>query len=148
MAFIPSHIVVHHSATSDGPGLSWPAIRRYHREFNRWKDIGYHAGIDMVGDYPDALIGRPTNVKGAQCPAMNSKALGFCFIGNYNLHAPEEHLLREAAYRILVPWITTFNIPIENVQGHKEHAETDCPGKMFDVDLLKTIMEEVMARSK
>jgi hypothetical protein len=126
--------------------LSWPAIRRYHREYRKWKDIGYHGGIDMVGDYPEILIGRPTNVQGAHCPALNRKSLGFCFIGNYNLHPPDERILREAAYRILLPWLIQFEIPIDNVVPHKDHGETDCPGKQFDIDLLKTIIEEVRVK--
>jgi hypothetical protein len=53
----PNKIILHHSATADGPTVSWGAIRRFHVVECAWGAIGYHYGIELVGDYYEVLIG-------------------------------------------------------------------------------------------
>jgi hypothetical protein len=137
----PRFIIIHHSATTDGPGLSWPAIRRYHLEFRKWKDIGYHAGVDLVEDNYEILLGRPANVKGAHCPGKNSDSLGLVFTGNFNEHAPTAGMLETAATRILVPWMLAYDIPPEGLQPHRAYRTTDCPGRLFPMEQLVNIVK-------
>ena len=54
----PRRIIIHHSATKDGRTFSWSAIRRYHVHTLGWTDIGYHAGIELIGDDFECLFGR------------------------------------------------------------------------------------------
>src|SRR6266496_1343623 len=98
---IPTHIMIHHSLTSDGETVSWPAIEKYHIETNKWLDIGYHAGIELVTNNTDlydyryqALIGRSVSTIAAACPQkdMNTIALHVCCVGNFDIAPPTKEI--------------------------------------------------------
>jgi len=142
-----THIMIHHSLTKDGATVSWPAIEKYHREVGGWRDIGYHAGVEVVTDNLElvvyryqAIIGRPTYQQAAACPQgdMNRVALHVCCVGNFDLEAPGLSLLRTLVRRVVLPWMTEFGIPPENIVGHRDfNHEKSCPGSKFDLDILR-----------
>ena len=129
-------IIVHHSLTKDSETVSWPAIRRYHEGVLGWRDIGYHAGIEIIKDKYEVLIGRPTHIQGAHTRGQNNNSLGFCFVGNYDKEEPTEHMLELAAERILVPWLLQFGLKPRDVHGHFEYSEKTCPGDFFRMERL------------
>lgn len=142
--------MVHHSLTADGATVSWPAIERYHREDNGWRDIGYHAGVELVTDNPrlvdyayQALIGRPAKAQASACPHgdMNRLALHVCCVGNFDLVAPTSGMLDVLARRILLPWMDEHGIPPDRVVGHRDfNPAKSCPGKLFDLDRLRRMI--------
>ena len=135
----PTGIIIHHSLTSDGETVSWGAIRKYHLEVKGWKDIGYHAGIELIGDQYELLMGRMENEVGAHCLGFNDDCLGICLVGNFNIGPlPEEALVLLRKYcrsrmdiygikldRILGHWET---FPLRNMPIHKT-----CPGIEFSM---------------
>ena len=135
----PLKIVVHHSATFDGPEYSWPAIWDYHVNHNGWLKIGYHAGIELVGTRPMLQLGRLWDEDGAHCLGYNSVALGFCFVGDYTHVPPSDAVLREGAQLIRF-WMKLYNIGVENVYAHRELNSTSCPGAAFPMDALKALL--------
>jgi len=134
-------IIIHHSLTIDRKTLSWSAIRNYHIQHNGWLDIGYHAGIEMVGNEYECLYGRPTTMDGAHTAGANYDSLGFCFVGNYDRVQPSPEMLAIACRRVLAPWIINFNIKLDNVKPHRDFADKSCPGKLFDMDDLRSMLE-------
>lgn len=137
----PQRIVIHHSLTEDGKTVSWTAIRRFHVFKNGWDDIGYHAGIEIVGDALECFYGRPATRTGAHVKGSNSGSLGFCFVGNFDIESPTDQLLYIAAERVLVPWMKQFNITIDSVFAHRDFApDRTCPGALFDLGQLKGII--------
>ncbi len=131
-----THIMIHHSLTRDSATLSWDAIRDYHVNTNRWRDVGYHFGIEKVNTNYECLVGMPLNEKGIHCKGMNSKAIGICCVGNYDLIEPENKMLTLLAYRVIRPLMYIYSIPIENIVFHNEYSSKTCPGRMFDKQVL------------
>ena len=141
MALVREFIMVHHSLTKDGTTVSWPAIRRYHME-QGWKDIGYHAGIELVNDHLEALYGRPESEPAAACKEqrMNSRALHLCIVGNFDLVSPSDALLEFAARIVVKPWLHRYRLGVASIVGHRDFAHyKSCPGTMFDLDRLRAM---------
>lgn len=144
---VPRQIIVHHSATVDGATYSWGAIERYHTQEMGWRDIGYHAGCEMVGADIGCLFGRPDYMAGAHTAGRNEDTLGFCFVGNYDGVGPDLRVLRIAVRRVIVPWLKRFRLVAEDVRPHREFANKTCPGKLFDMDVLRDIIREDLKRA-
>jgi hypothetical protein len=129
----PTHIIIHHSLTKDSATVSWGAIRKYHMETLGWKDIGYHFGLELIGDHYEVLMGRTLSEDGAHCKegGMNRCGIGICVAGNYDIDD-----LPEPALALLVRLVRSlqavFVIPAANVQRHSDYATyKSCPGTKF-----------------
>jgi len=35
-----------------------------------------------------------------------------------------------------------FNVPAENIKGHRDYAKKSCPGKKFDLALFREIVKQ------
>lgn len=148
------YIVIHHSLTKDSGSVSWGAIRDYHLK-KGWSNIGYHWGLEMVGDYPEILIGRFSNQNGAHARemGMNRIGIGICVVGNYDLIPPPTQMLNRL--RSLVLWLMDdFEIPVQNVIGHrdvgmmagfnwKKGEYKSCPGKLFSLSSFRQSLSDV-----
>ena len=92
--------------------------------------------IELVDDHYEILMGRMPDQTGAHCTqeGMNSKSLGICFIGNFDLTPPENDQWN-LGIKLVKYLIYIYKIPIEKVKGHREFASyKTCPGIMFDLD--------------
>jgi len=142
--------MIHHSLTKDGATVSWAAIEKYHRETEGWRDVGYHAGVEIVTDNPDletyrvqALFGRAPYDQASACPqgGMNRLALHACIVGNFDLAPPPLRTIEVLVRRIVLPWMREFGIPPEQIVGHRDfNPEKTCPGKAFDLDLVRRLV--------
>ena len=140
----PEYIIVHCSATKDSGTVSWQAIRKYHKGTLGWSAIGYHFGVELVGKSFEVIAGRPLDRMGAHCKAagMNSRSLGFCFIGDFDTTAPAPEMLEKGA-RHIKGLCATLGIPIENVKAHRDYEpKKTCPGKCFDMENLRQLIRE------
>jgi len=136
----PEYIMLHHSLTRDSKTVSWDDMKRYHTAVKGWKDIGYHYGIELVETEYIVLVGRMMTARGSHCPPqrMNRKSLGICFVGNYDSIEPPTEAL-DVAYKLVCSLIRIFDVPVENVVGHREVAQDGrtCPGKAFSMDAFR-----------
>jgi len=138
---IPKQIILHHSLTKDGTTVSWGAIRRYHIYTNKWENIAYHFGLELIGDYYEILLGRMMYEMGAHTYGQNRDSLGICFVGNYDLsEVPPEMWKR--GIDLVSTLCRIFDIDTDNIHGHNEYAPKSCPGKNFNVQGFKAQVEE------
>jgi len=140
----PNKIIVHHSLTKDSLTVSWGAIRTWHVEHEGYDDIGYHAGVELVGNgssvYYEVLLGRMWNVPGAHTIGQNSSSLGICFVGNWDIQEPPDELLITGA-RVIKMWCWLFDISIDEIYGHRDFASyKSCPGLSFDMNKLRYLV--------
>lgn len=119
--------------------MSWLAIRRYHKETNGWKDIGYHFGLEIVNWSYEILVGRPLDMPGAHCKEgnMNTRAIGICVVGNYDTAPPAPEALDVLVHRVVIPMMLVFRVPARNIVFHREYATyKTCPGTQFTKELI------------
>ena len=132
--FKPYYIIIHHSLTEDSKTVSWQPIRRYHMDTLKWKEIGYHYGIELINDKYEILIGRMEGTTGAHTRGLNRMSIGICLIGNYDFIPPNKQqwiILLKLCSNICL----RYNISIDNVKGHKELTHyKSCPGNTFNMN--------------
>jgi hypothetical protein len=145
-----SHLVIHHSGTTDSDTLSWAAIRTYHLKKN-WVNIGYHLGVEWVdrpGDTPgyyEMMAGRPLLARAAGEPkeGFNRKGIHVCFVGNFDKIRPPIELWQFAMPH-LADLLDVLGIPLQNVIGHREIANVgtykQCPGKLWSMDAFRDML--------
>ena len=114
----PTRIILHNSDTKDSGTVSWSAIRRYHKDTLGWRDIGYHYGLELVGEEPEILVGRMMNEPGAHCrdDGMNSRSLGICFVGKFDDKSPPEELW-DTGIRLVRSLIEVFSLAPDDATG-------------------------------
>lgn len=149
----PDFIVIHHSATRDGPTVSWDAIRKYHMETMGMQDIGYHFGTELSGTDYVIQVGRPMVRPGAHVKQgfFNKKSIGICIVGNWDMISVPHgqwiltRMLVEAVQRVC-------KIRPVNVIGHWEaqalaglppdHRKT-CPGRKVNMDEFRAELADI-----
>jgi hypothetical protein len=141
-----THIMLHHSLTRDGSSASWGEIRRHHVETLGWRAIGYHYGIELVGDYYEVLLGRSELERAAACrqSRMNLLALHVCCVGNFDLEPPSRAMLEPLVELVIVPAMVEYGIPAEHIVGHRDfNTEKSCPGTQFDLEVVRRMCRPV-----
>jgi hypothetical protein len=127
------------ASSNSGEALSWGAIRRWHIDHNGWIDIGYNAGCELVGKHHEVMNGRPWTLDGAHCIGQNSQSLGFCLVGDFSINPPPAGQLL-ASVQFLREWLRLYGIPRSEIYPHRHFNNTDCPGKAFNIEVLRALL--------
>lgn len=148
-------IVLHHSLTRDGKTVSWGAIRDWHMGITpgspyRFRDIGYHGCVELIGNHYEILIGRIPGTTGAHAKemGMNHRSIGVCVVGNWDIAEPPKEQLDKL--RELCKWfMKIYYIAPQQVIGDRDvglmagmdwrdgHSYKTCPGKLFPLDAFR-----------
>ena len=129
----PSMLIVHHL---EAEGINWTVdmIHQMHINERGWAGIGYHFYIRLDGS---VYRGRPPEAIGAHCQGCNLNTLGIAFEGDYGKRT-EMPSAQFNAWCELKKYLTTIygNLP---VYGHREKGSSECPGRYFPLDEVKTV---------
>ena len=119
-------IYVHHSASSRD-NTTRDMISSWHTDGNGWSDIGYHYVIEGDGQIKE---GRPVYIIGAHVRGNNSKTVGVCLTGNFEVEEPSNQQLT-SLWRLLDGLLTNFGLTRTDVYAHREdrQANTKCCGE-------------------
>ena len=119
-------LIVHQSATLKSE-TSFEKIKKFHL-YQGMGNIAYHYFIEADGRM---RRGRNESSVGTHTKAnhMADRSLGICLAGDFNKEEPNEIQLR-ALDRILKSLAQKYQIPLENILGHREvpGSATECPG--------------------
>lgn len=137
-------IVIHHSASEEGGAERFD---EWHRK-KGWDELGYHFVIGNGSDTGDGQVEvGPRWVKqkwGAHCKTddeyYNQHGIGICLVGNFNNHPPSAKQMQSLA-RLVAFLSREFQIPASHIYTHGGvTGKTECPGKKFNVELLKEMV--------
>ena len=122
------YIALHHPANKN---CTAEDIHRWHLA-NGWAGIGYHMFITKEGLVYE---GRPLNTVGAQIAGHNSRGIGICVEGNYDV----EQQLPEAQYKAVLEVLDYLKgiYPNAELIGHRDIAASACPGRYFPLNDFK-----------
>ena len=125
-----SHITIHHQGEhyppARDPAEYLRALQGWSRRDKAWIDIPYHYVIDMQGtihEGRDIAYAGDTNTQ--YDPAGHALIE---VVGNMEEVEPNAAQL-EAVVRLSTWLAAKYTVPPERILGHRDHAETLCPGK-------------------
>lgn len=137
------YVVIHHSATNNG---SAKIFDRYHREEKGLTEgLAYHFVIGNGSSSKDGQLetgGRwEKQIAGVHCwdGKMNQQSIGICLVGDFDQTKPTEKQVA-ALLKLLKELCQKYNIPNSNIVMHRDvdKGETNCPGKHFSMEQIKT----------
>ena len=134
----PAEIIIHHTGERQQPKVSLEAKMRGLQNFSMkpgrvgilwkpgWGDILYHFYIDYSGKIAE---GRDLSFAGNSTTNFdNDGRIQITVEGDFEREEPSQEQLTSLTK--LVTWLAVqYGIPSENIAGHSDFDQTDCPGK-------------------
>jgi len=141
-------IVIHHSATENGNAAIFDKL---HREENYWVGVGYDFVIGNGTDSGDGQVEVTfrwrKQIAGAHCGGTpgnwaNKDAVGICLVGNFDHTAPTARQM-QSLLKLIRFLQKRYGISKNRIYRHKTTPGarvTDCPGRMFPMGKLKSML--------
>lgn len=125
-----SKITIHHGGVEFGedqdPVKEIRNLQAWSRSEKDWIDIPYHFMIDLDGKIYEA---RPINYPGATNTTYDPTGHALIEVmGNYEVQTLSQKQLK-SVIDLAAFLAQKYNVPSDNIKGHKDYAETLCPGK-------------------
>lgn len=131
---LPEHaigrITIHHGGV-DFPDDKDPvehlrALQSWSRSDKDWIDIPYHFMIDRQGRIYET---RPINYPGDTNTEYDPTGHALVEVMGHYGHQVLSGAQLEAMVDIIAFLAAEFDVPIEEIRGHKDYADTTCPGE-------------------
>lgn len=148
-----THITLHHEGDAqplkpdDDVVKKLRALYSWGASDRNWWDVPYHFLLDTKGNIYE---GRDYHFMGETNTTYDpSGHFLITAIGNYNKQEATPETLNAIAD--LMAWaVSEFDVPLDNIKGHYNYADTDCPGKYLRKYLedgtFRRMVEERLAR--
>ncbi len=138
-----SFITIHHGGEDFPPDKDPVEYLRHLQEWSRqekkWMDIPYHYMIDLKGNiYETRPIEYPGDTNTEYDPTGHAL---ICVMGNYENQIVSSGQL-QSLIRLTAYLAARYHVPVEKIRGHKDYAETLCPGK----DLYRYLQDGTIQR--
>jgi hypothetical protein len=122
-------ITIHHTGAEITDNTAAIARLRQHQNWHMshgWPDLAYHFMVDRNGNVYE---GRPVDAVGDTFTDYDPTGhLLVCFEGHFDTQDPSPAQL--AAMGRLVAWaIQTYSVRATEIAGHRDWADTTCPGR-------------------
>jgi hypothetical protein len=165
LAFVHHTVTANDYAPTESAGIVL-GICRYHRDTNRWNDIGYNFLVDRYGQVFEGRAGGVhLAVVGAQAQGYNSVSTGVACLGDFSA-IPQSEPGVDALARLLAWKLSLHGVPVqgrvvvtsgggesnrhpagtpvtfERISGHRDGDRTSCPG-----DVLYAQLADLRARA-
>jgi len=130
------HIVIHHSATSQGSAAGMDVYHRKQRHMEN--GLAYHFVIGNGKGMPDGGISvgnrwtRQLHGGHLSSNALNEVSIGICLVGHFDQTRPTAKQLR-SLQALIASLRKRCRLPASSVKTHQEinTVYTRCPGKLF-----------------
>jgi len=141
-------IVIHHSGTETGNAAIFD---KWHRENRHWEGVGYDFVIGNGTDSGDGQVEVTfrwrRQIAGAHCGGTpgnwaNEDAVGICLVGNFDYTVPTARQM-QSLVKLISFLQKRYGISKSRIYGHKNTPGarvTECPGKMFPMSKLKSML--------
>jgi hypothetical protein len=125
-------ITLHHAGDpkpmtpQDDPLKKLRALQSWGARDKNWWDVPYHFLISLDGTIYE---GRDYHYIGETNTKYNPEGhFLISVMGNYEIQKPTPEQIKSITD--LMAWaVQEFNVPLDKIYGHRDLAETDCPGK-------------------
>jgi len=146
-------ITLHHSGVAyhsdPAPPIRIKKLQEFSFNEKNWPDIPYHFKIDLQGRIWEA---RSLEFAGETNTSYDPTGHALiCVMGNFEEQSVTPEQLDSVVQ--LCAWLCSqYNIPPERIKGHKDYAETLCPGRDFYPYIssgnIKRRVEEILSDSE
>lgn len=147
----PVSIIIHHTSVRRNKDISIANKMRNLQSFSQrtgwvashrkpaWADVPYHFYIDFAGSIAE---GREVRFAGDTNTKYDTTGyIQVVLEGDFEKETPTASQL--ASLQQLLVWLSlSRNIPVSRVSMHKDHAQTDCPGRNLAA-LLPLLLQSV-----
>lgn len=137
----PEYLIVHHTGGTDADPLAdtsshtFEVVDEWHKSLG-WGKIGYHYFIDKAGNVTQ---GRKDDEEGAHTIGYNTKSLGICLAGNFDVTLPTKAQINSLT-DILLLKSKQYAIPLENIVPHRFASGKTCYGKLLADDFARKLI--------
>lgn len=150
-----THITLHHEGDAQPLKPDDDVVRKLRALFSwgasdrNWWDVPYHFLLDLKGNIYE---GRDYHYMGETNTTYDPNGhFLITAIGNYSKQEPTQAQLDAIAD--LMAWaVSEFDVPLDNIKGHYNYADTDCPGtnlrKYLEDGTFRRMVEERLARKR
>jgi hypothetical protein len=123
-------ITLHHQGETYHPGTDpqqyLRTLQRWSRDTKKWMDIPYHYVVDLEGK---TFAARDLRYAGDTNTEYDPKGQALIeVVGNFEEVEPNEQQL-DAVVDMMALLVARHGLSIDSIRGHKDHAQTLCPGK-------------------
>ncbi|XP_026851310.2 peptidoglycan recognition protein 5 [Electrophorus electricus] len=131
MQGLAQQVIIHHTALwscrqSQEYISQLTYIQKMHVEERGFEDIGYNF---LLGQDGTVYEGRGWGIVGAHAKNHNLNSIGIAFMGNFNDYSPSSSALSAAQILIRCGVAQGFLNPNFVILGHRDIANTECPGE-------------------